>query len=134
MATLTDATEITSELLELTRELRRHVERVDADFNALADMADGIAERADVLATTFDEVDAVLVRAAFNHFARDSRAEPAVPPPQAQPTAADAPASPEQRRAWLMTLLRPARWLGRQLRDVRQIFRSRAPSERPEFA
>lgn len=134
MARLTDATEATSELLERMREFRRHMERADADFNALAYMADGIAELADVLATTFDEVDAVLVQAAFIHSARDSRAEPAVPPPEAQPTDAEAPASPEHRRAWLTALLRPARWLGRKLRDVRQIFRPRAPSERPEFA
>lgn len=134
MATLTDATEVTSELLELTRELRRQVERADADFNALAYVADGVAELADMLATTFAEVDQVLVQAAFIHSARDSRAEPAVPPPEAQPAAAEAAASPAQRRAWLTTLLRPARWLGRRLRDVRQIFRSRTPSERPEFA
>lgn len=134
MARLTDATVVTSELLELTRELRRHLDGIDADFNAMAFMADGIAELADLLATTFDEVDEVLMQASFNHSARELRAEPAMPPPEAQPAAADAPASPEQRRAWLTTLLRPARWLGRRLRDVRKVFRSRAPSERPEFA
>ena len=134
MAALTDATAVTGELLKLTRELRGRLNGAAPDFKALAFLADGIAERADVLASTFDEIDKVLAGAPFNHSASDSAAAPAAPQAEAQPSEADAQTSPEQRRLWLTTLLRPARWLARRLRNAWQIFGSRAPSERPELA
>ena len=130
MAALTDATVVTRQLLEQTHELRRHLSGADADFKTMAFLADEIGELADALAATFDEIDEVLTRSPFIHRASDGAgAEPA-----AQPSEAQGEASPEQRRPWLATLLRPARWLGRRLRDVWQILGSRAPSERPEFA
>ena len=134
MAALADVTAVTGELLESTRELRRDLTSGDADFKTLAFLADAIAERADVLATTFDAIDAALleglpVAQPVSDPAAETAADAAAP--QAE---AEAPASQADRRSWLASLLRPARWLGRRLRDAWQVFGSRAPSERAEFA
>ena len=134
MAGLTDATVVTRQLLERTHELRRHLNGAEADFKTMAFLADEIAEFADALAATFDEIDEVLTRSPFNHRATEAGAEPAAKASEPQPSEAEQQPSPEHRRPWLATLLRPARWLGRRLRDVWQILSSRAPSERPEFA
>ena len=133
MAALTDATVVTRQLLERTQELRRHLNGADADFRTMAFLADEIAELADALAATFDEIDDALTRSPFSHLASES-GTPAVPRSDAQPTEAEGQPARELRRSWLATLLRPARWLGRRLRDVWRIPDSRAPSEQPEFA
>jgi hypothetical protein len=128
MAALTDVTAVTGDLLELTRELRRELDGDAADFRALAFLADGVAERADVLASTFDAIDAALAGVRLD----DATAEPATaeaPAPEIEDVAV-----PEPGRRWFAALFRPARWLGRKLRDAWSILGSRAPSERAEFA
>lgn len=133
MAALADVTAVTEELLESTRELRRELTSGAADFKTLAFLADAIAERADVLATTFDAIDAALAGIPATQPVSDSAAAAAAE--AAAPRAeAEAHVFPAERRSWLASLLRPARWLGRRLRDAWQVFGSRAPSERAEFA
>lgn len=133
MAALADVTAVTGELLESTRELRRDLTSGTEDFKTLAFLADAIAERADVLATTFDAIDAALAGIPVAQPVSDPPAEAAADAaaPQAE---AEAPSAQAERRSWLASLLRPARWLGRRLRDAWQVFGSRAPSERAEFA
>ena len=133
MPALADVTAVTGELLESTRELRRDLTSGTADFRTLAFLADAIAERADVLATTFDAIDAALAGLPVAQPVSDPAAEAAADTaaPQAE---TEAQTSQAERRSWLASLLRPARWLGRRLRDAWQVFGSRAPSERAEFA
>lgn len=134
MAALADVTAVAGELLETTRELRRDLTSGDADFRTLAFLADAIAERADVLASTFDAMDAALAGMPVTRPMSDSAAEPRAFEADAPAAEAEATASPQTRRSWLAALLRPARWLGRRFRDAWQVFGSRAPSERAEFA
>jgi hypothetical protein len=129
MAALTDATVITRQLFERTRELRRHLDGPEGDFKMMAFLAEEVAELADALATTFIEIDEVLTRSTFNQLASNAGAEPTVQASEAQPSEAE-----RQPSRWLARLSRPARWLGRQLLDLWPILGSRAPSERPEFA
>jgi hypothetical protein len=131
MAALADVTAVTGDLLELTRELRRELDGNATDFRTLACLADGVAERADVLASTFDAIDAALAGVGLDLAATDP-ANPATA--EAAAPEIEPEATPAERRPWFATLLRPARWLGRKLRDAWSIFASRAPSERAEFA
>ena len=53
MASLKDATQMTSQVTELTEELHQKLNEGDGDFSQLAELADSISERADQLASAF---------------------------------------------------------------------------------
>lgn len=134
MATLTDATVVTGQLLDRAQELRRQLDGGNTDFTTMVLLADEIADVADTLAGTFHEIEKILTFARFNHFASEPAREALVRPSEAQSSEAEALPAREQRRSWLTTVLRPARWLGQRLRDVWQFLSPRAPSQGPEFA
>jgi hypothetical protein len=124
MAALTDATVVTSQLVERTRELRRYLNGVDADLKTAAFAADDIAALADALATTFDEIDDALNHLRLIRPTGAATVEPAPERSEVEPLL-----SPQPRRR-LVSFLRPARWLGRRLRDYwRSAFRSRRPND-----
>jgi hypothetical protein len=60
MATLKEATELTSELTELTQELHSELTDGEVDFDRIIDLADRISEQADGLATAFTTVNEAL--------------------------------------------------------------------------
>jgi ABC-type transporter Mla subunit MlaD len=53
MASLKDATAVTSQVTELTDQLNEQLSEGDGDFSQLAELADSISERADQLAAGF---------------------------------------------------------------------------------
>ena len=53
MASLKDATQVTSQVTDLTDELRQELTGGDGDFSRMAQLADSISEQADKLAAAF---------------------------------------------------------------------------------
>ena len=60
MASLKDATAVTSQVTDLTDELRQEISEGDGDFSRMAELADSISEQADKLASAFTSMDEVL--------------------------------------------------------------------------
>ncbi len=60
MASLNDATAVTSQITDLTSELHSQLTGGDADFGRLVDLADTISERADELAGALSAVNEAL--------------------------------------------------------------------------
>jgi len=60
MASLKDATAVTSQVNELTEKLHQELSEGDGDFSQMADMADSISERADQLASAFSAMNEAL--------------------------------------------------------------------------
>jgi len=60
MASLKDATQMTSQVTELTEQLHQKLNEGDGDFSQMADMADSISERADQLASAFSAMNEAL--------------------------------------------------------------------------
>jgi flagellar capping protein FliD len=60
MASLKDATAVTSQVTDLTDELRQEISEGDGDFSRMAELADSISEQADKLASAFASMDEVL--------------------------------------------------------------------------
>jgi hypothetical protein len=138
MAAVVDATAITEQLLERTHMLRRALDG-GADFGVMASVADEIAEFADGLAAMFDEIDEILTRSSLVSISSEARTSPLEQPSNAQPSdalpsAEEGEPPPEPRRRRLAAFFRPARWLGRRVREIWQALGWKAPSERPEFS
>ena len=53
MASLKDATQVTSQVTDLTDELRQELTDGEGDFSRMAQLADSISEQADKLAAAF---------------------------------------------------------------------------------
>jgi hypothetical protein len=53
MASLKDATAVTSQVTDLTDQLRQELTEGDGDFSHMAELADSISEQADKLASAF---------------------------------------------------------------------------------
>ena len=60
MASLKDATQMTSQVTDLTEQLHQKLNEGDGDFSQLAQLADSISERADQLASAFAAMDEAL--------------------------------------------------------------------------
>jgi hypothetical protein len=60
MASLNDATTVTSEITDLTSELHSQLTEGDVDFGRMVDVADTISERADELAAALAAVNEAL--------------------------------------------------------------------------
>jgi hypothetical protein len=60
MASLNDATAVTSQVTDLTRELHSQLTEGDVDFGRMVDLADAISERADELAAALSAVNEAL--------------------------------------------------------------------------
>ena len=60
MASLNDATAVTSKLAELTSELHSQLTEGDVDFGRMVELSDAISEHADELASAFAAVNSAL--------------------------------------------------------------------------
>ena len=60
MASLKDATAVTSQVAELTDQLNEQLSNGEGDLSQMAELADSISERADQLAATFAEMNDAL--------------------------------------------------------------------------
>ncbi|MDQ3994451.1 MAG: hypothetical protein M3265_06630 [Actinomycetota bacterium] len=60
MASLNDATAVTSQVTDLTSELHSQLTEGDVDFGRMVDLADAISERADELAAALSAVNEAL--------------------------------------------------------------------------
>jgi hypothetical protein len=60
MASITDATALTSQLSELADQLHTELTEGDVDFNRMVELADSISQQADNLAATFSAVNEAL--------------------------------------------------------------------------